>query len=400
MIKVNKNYNNIKETYLFTETARKIAAYAKANPSVKVIKMSIGDVTKPLVPEVVEAMKNASIEMGTSAGFHGYGPEQGYDFLKTKLQAYYAKEMNVKLDLDEIFISDGAKSDIANITDLFSNDNLIVVPDPVYPVYVDSNIMCGRKVSYVKGTIENGFLPMPTEDLEGDIFYLCSPNNPTGAAYSYEQLKVWVDFANKKNSIILYDAAYESFVSSNVPRSIFEIEGARTCAIEFCSFSKTAGFTGTRCGYTIVPKNLVIDGQSLNKMWLRRQTTKFNGVAYVVQKGAEAVFTESGLKNIREVISYYKRNAKVIMDTFDKLGVKYTGGIDSPYVWYQIPNGLTSWEYFDLLLEGCGVAGTPGSGFGECGEGYFRVTSFNTYENTIEAMKRIEDLYTKNNWRK
>lgn len=396
MVKVNKNYGNIKETYLFSETAKRIAAFSANNPDVKVIKMSIGDVTKPLARDVVEGMKKAACEMGTPEGFHGYGPEQGYPFLKEKIKNYYKNEMNVELDADEIFISDGAKSDIANITDLFSNENVIVVPDPVYPVYVDSNIMLGRKIVYINGSEENGFLPMPDENTEGDIFYLCSPNNPTGSAYTVDQLKIWVDFALKKQAIILFDAAYESFVTTDVARSIYQVDGAKNCAIEFCSLSKTAGFTGTRCGYTVVPKNLVFDDFSLNKMWLRRQTTKFNGVSYVVQRAAEAVFSENGLKEVRQTIKYYQRNALIITETLKRLGISFTGGVNSPYVWYKVPDGMTSWEYFDYLLSGCGVAGTPGSGFGECGEGYFRLTAFNTYENTVEAMRRLELLYKKN----
>lgn len=395
MVKINKNYGNIKETYLFSETAKKIAAFSKAHPEVKVIKMSIGDVTKPLVPQVVDAMVSASKEMGTPEGFHGYGPEQGYSFLKDKIKNYYEKEIGVELEADEIFVSDGAKSDIANITDLFSNDNVIVVPDPVYPVYVDSNVMLGREIRYIKGSENNNFLPMPSDQVKGDIFYLCSPNNPTGSAYTVEQLKVWVDFAIKNNAVILFDAAYESFVTTNAARSIFQVNGAKKCAIEFCSFSKTAGFTGTRCGYTVVPKTLQFDGFSLNKMWLRRQTTKFNGVSYVVQKGAEAVFSEDGLKNVRKTIEYYRENAAIMMRSLQKLGVDFTGGINSPYIWLKVPNGMTSWEFFDYLLENCGVAGTPGSGFGECGEGYFRLTAFNTHENTIEAMERIEKLLLK-----
>lgn len=395
MVKINKNYGNIKETYLFSETAKKIAAFSKAHPEVKVIKMSIGDVTKPLVPQVVDAMVSASKEMGTPEGFHGYGPEQGYSFLKDKIKNYYEKEIGVKLEADEIFVSDGAKSDIANITDLFSNDNVIVVPDPVYPVYVDSNVMLGREIRYIKGSENNNFLPMPSDQVKGDIFYLCSPNNPTGSAYTVEQLKVWVDFAIKNNAVILFDAAYESFVTTNAARSIFQVDGAKKCAIEFCSFSKTAGFTGTRCGYTVVPKTLQFDGFSLNKMWLRRQTTKFNGVSYVVQKGAEAVFSEDGLKNVRKTIEYYRENASIMMRSLQKIGVDFTGGINSPYIWLKVPNGMTSWEFFDYLLENCGVAGTPGSGFGECGEGYFRLTAFNTHENTIEAMERIEKLLLK-----
>ena len=395
MVKINKNYAKIKETYLFSETAKKIAAFSEKHPEIQVIKMSIGDVTKPLIPEVTEAMKKASEEMGTQKGFHGYGPEQGYDFLKDKIKKYYEQYIKVNLDADEIFISDGAKSDIANITDIFSNDNIIVIPDPVYPVYVDSNIMLGREIKYIHGTEENGFLPMPDPTVEGDIFYLCSPNNPTGAAYSNEQLKKWIDFVSERKGIILYDAAYESFVTSGAPRSVYEIEGAKNCAIEFCSLSKTAGFTGTRCGYTIVPKNLFFDGFSLNKMWLRRQTTKFNGVSYVVQRAAEAVFSDTGLKNIRKTINYYQRNARIMTDTLKKLGISFTGGEDSPYVWFKVPDGMSSWEFFDYLLNGCGVAGTPGSGFGNCGEGYFRLTAFNTYENTVEAMSRIEKLLKK-----
>lgn len=395
MVRINKNYQNIKETYLFSETARKISAFSNANPDVRVIKMSIGDVTHPLAPQVVDALVAASKEMGTKEGFHGYGPEQGYAFLKTKVKDYYLNEMSVDLAADEIFISDGAKSDIANITDLFANDNVIVVPDPVYPVYVDSNVMLGRKIVYIEGNEENSFLPMPKEGMEGDIFYLCSPNNPTGAVYNYEQLKIWVDFAVNRGGIILFDAAYESFVVDNVPRSIYEIEGAKKCAIEFCSLSKTAGFTGTRCGYTIVPHDLVFDGMSLNKMWLRRQTTKFNGVSYVVQRGAEAVFTEEGQKSVRATIEYYQRNATIIADTMKELGIKFTGGVNSPYIWFKVPDQFTSWEFFDYLLNNTGVAGTPGSGFGQCGEGYFRLTAFNTYENTVEAMQRLKDLYRK-----
>lgn len=392
MPKINTNYKNIKETYLFSETAKRINLFSQTHPDVKVIKMSIGDVTKPLVPQVVDAMVSAAKEMGTPEGFHGYGPEQGYPFLKNKIKDYYRNEINVALDADEIFISDGAKSDIANITDLFSNDNVIGIPDPVYPVYVDSNVMLGRKICFLPGSEENHFLPMPDEKTEGDIFYLCSPNNPTGAAYTIDQLKVWIDFAIRKNALILFDAAYESFVTSGAARSIYQVEGAKKCAIEFCSFSKTAGFTGTRCGYTIVPKTLIFDDMNLNKMWLRRQTTKFNGVSYVVQKGAEAVFSEDGLKNVRKTIDYYRKNAYVMTSALSEMGIEFTGGIDSPYVWLKVPNGMTSWEFFDYLLENCGVAGTPGSGFGDCGEGYFRLTAFNTYENTMEAMNRMKKI--------
>lgn len=395
MVKINGNYANIKESYLFSDVAKKINAFLADNPDKTVIRMGIGDVTQPLVQPVVEKLVSASKEMGDKDTFRGYGPEQGYGFLKEKIAAYYRDEIGADVNEDEIFISDGAKSDIANITDLFDDSNVICVPDPVYPVYVDTNVMRGRKIVYVKGNENNGFLPLPDEDTEGDIFYLCSPNNPTGAAYNYEQLKLWVDFVAKREGIILYDAAYESFVSEDLPRSIFEIEGAKSCAIEFCSLSKTAGFTGTRCGYTVVPTALIREGMSLNKMWLRRQTTKFNGVSYVVQRGAEGAFTQDGLAAVKDTIKIYKKNAEIMADALKECGVYFTGGINSPYIWLKCPDGMTSWEFFDVLLNECQVAGTPGSGFGECGEGYFRLTAFNTEENTKEAMRRIKNLLKK-----
>ncbi len=392
MFKTNKNYLNLKESYLFTDIAKKVAAYSAANPDKKLIKMGIGDVTQPLIPEVVEAMKKAAGEMGVKETFRGYGPEQGYGFLREKIAEYYLREMNVKLAPDEIFVSDGAKSDVGNFTDLLSNDNVIVVPDPVYPVYVDSNVMLGRKINYISGNEGNNFLPLPDDKTEGDVFYLCSPNNPTGATFNRDQLRAWVDFALKKNALILFDAAYEAFVQEDLPRSIYEIEGADRCAVEFCSFSKTAGFTGTRCGYTVVPKNLICDGMSLNKMWLRRQTTKFNGVSYVTQRGAEAVFSEQGLINVRKTIDLYRGNAKVMTDTVKKAGIWFTGGVNSPYVWIKCPHNMSSWEFFDYLLNNFQVVGTPGSGFGKNGEGYFRLTAFNTLENTIEAMSRLSKI--------
>lgn len=395
MVKINGNYANIKESYLFSDVAKKINAFLAANPDKTVIRMGIGDVTQPLVQPVVEKLVSASKEMGDKDTFRGYGPEQGYGFLKEKIAAYYRDEIGADVSEDEIFISDGAKSDIANITDLFDDSNVICVPDPVYPVYVDTNVMRGRKIVYVKGNENNGFLPLPDESTEGDIFYLCSPNNPTGAAYNYEQLKLWVDFVAKRDGIILYDAAYESFVSEDLPRSIFEIKGAKSCAIEFCSLSKTAGFTGTRCGYTVVPTALIREGMSLNKMWLRRQTTKFNGVSYVVQRGAEGAFTKDGLAAVKDTIKIYKKNAEIMADALKECGVYFTGGINSPYIWLKCPDGMTSWEFFDVLLNECQVAGTPGSGFGECGEGYFRLTAFNTEENTKEAMRRIKNLLKK-----
>ena len=328
--------------------------------------------------------------MGIQESFRGYGPEQGYDFLREAVQNYYRKH-NVSLELDEIFISDGAKSDLGNILDLFDKDNTVLVPDPVYPVYVDTNIMNGRKVIFANANSENSFLPMPDKNVKADIIYICSPNNPTGAVYNKEQLKAWIDYANQNSAVILFDSAYECFISDpELPRSIFEIEGAKTCAIEFCSLSKTAGFTGTRCGYTIVPKDL----GNLNKMWLRRQTTKFNGVPYIIQRGAEAVFTEEGMKEIAENLNYYKENAKIISQTMKECGIWFVGGQHSPYIWLKCPNNLSSWEFFDYLLENAQIVGTPGAGFGKNGEGYFRLTSFGSRENTIEAMERFKKLFS------
>lgn len=388
-MKINENYANLEQSYLFSTIAKKVNEYAAQNPDKKVIKLGIGDVTLPLCKAVTEALHKAVDEMGVQATFRGYGPEQGYDFLRKAVQKYYAKR-NVELELDEIFISDGAKSDLGNILDLFSKDNTVLVPDPVYPVYVDTNVMAGRKVVYVDANGENEFLPLPDKNVQADIIYICSPNNPTGAAYNKEQLQTWVDYAKSMNAIILFDAAYECFVSDeNLPRSIFEIEGAKDCAIEFCSLSKTAGFTGTRCGYTIVPKALGV----LNKMWVRRQTTKFNGVPYIVQRGAEAVFSEEGQKEIRENINYYKENAKVISDTLKSCGIWHVGGKHSPYIWLKCPNDMDSWTFFDYLLENAQVVGTPGAGFGKNGDGYFRLTSFGSKENTAEAMKRFKKLF-------
>ena len=369
-MKINENYLNLEESYLFSTVAKKVNEFIQNNPDKKVIRLGIGDVTLPLCKVVIEAMHKAVDEMAKKETFRGYGPEQGYDFLREKVQGYY-KKRNVELELDEIFISDGAKSDIGNILDIFSKDNVILVPDPVYPVYVDTNIMAGRKVIFANANEENGFLPLPDNNQKADIIYICSPNNPTGAVYNREQLKKWVDYAIKNNAIILFDAAYECFISDeSLPRSIFEIEGAKNCAIEFCSLSKTAGFTGTRCGYTIVPKLL----GKLNKFWLRRQTTKFNGVPYIIQRGAEAVFTEKGLDEIKENINYYKENAKIISETLDRCNIWHVGGKHSPYIWLKCPNNMKSWEFFDLLLEKIQVVGTPGSGFGKNGEGFFRLT--------------------------
>ncbi len=386
---INANYDNLEQSYLFSTISKKVNEFIQNNPEKKVIRLGIGDVTLPLCKTVIEAMHKAVDEMGVQATFRGYGPEQGYDFLREAVKKYYAKR-NVELELDEIFISDGAKSDLGNILDLFARDNTVLVPDPVYPVYVDTNIMAGRKVNYINANQDNEFLPLPDKNIKADIIYICSPNNPTGAVYNKEQLSEWVKYAFENNAVILFDSAYESFISDeSLPRSIYEIEGAKDCAIEFCSLSKTAGFTGTRCGYTIVPKNL----GKLNKMWVRRQTTKFNGVPYIVQRGAEAVFTEEGHAEIMKNINYYKKNAKLISDTLKDCGIWHVGGKHSPYIWLRCPNNMKSWEFFDFLLENAQIVGTPGAGFGKNGEGYFRLTSFGSYENTVEAMQRFRQLF-------
>ena len=390
---INQNYLKLNESYLFAEIARRIREWQSAHPelSSQLIRMGIGDVTRPLPKTVVDAMVKAAKEMGVAETFRGYGPEQGYDFLKTAIQSYY-KKFGVELALDEIFISDGAKSDLGNILDLFDENNTVLVTDPVYPVYVDTNMMSGRKIVYAMSSEENGFLPLPAPEYRADIIYLCSPNNPTGAVYDREGLTKWVRFAQENNAILLFDAAYECFVTGDLPHSIYEIPGARDVAIEFCSFSKKAGFTGTRCGYTIVPDTLKRDGASLNKMWLRRQTTKFNGVSYITQRGAEAVFTEAGEREIEENLQYYRDNASIITETMDRLHIYYTGGKNSPYIWLKCPGDMDSWSFFDKLLNEAYVVGTPGAGFGKSGEKFFRLTAFSTHENTREAMARFEKL--------
>lgn len=390
-MKVNKNYANVAQSYLFTDIAKRVEIFSKNNPGKKIIKMGIGDVTLPLCDAVIKKMHLAVDEMGKKETFKGYGPEQGYAFLRNAIKDYY-KSHNVELDADEIFVSDGAKSDLGNILDLFDNDNVCLVPDPVYPVYVDTNIMAGRKVIFMNANEENGFLPLPEKDTKCDIIYICSPNNPTGAAYNRSQLKEWVDYAIGNNAVILFDSAYEAFIEEDLPRSIFEIEGAEKCAIEFCSFSKTAGFTGTRCGYTVVPKNLEFDGMNLNKMWLRRQTTKFNGVPYIVQAGASAVFTEEGQAQIKAALSYYKENAHIMAKTLGEMGIWFTGGKNSPYIWLKCPGNMKSWDFFDHLLEKANVVGTPGAGFGKNGEGFFRLTAFGDKENTALAMERFKNI--------
>ncbi len=390
-MKINKNYLNLKDDYLFATISQKVSDYVKNNPDNEIIRLGIGDVTKPLCGAVISALHEAVEEMSTEEGFRGYGPYEGYEFLRNAIKVDYA-DKNVQIESDEIFVGDGAKSDVANILDIFSRENTVLIPDPVYPVYVDTNIMHAREIKYIDANKENAFLPLPNEEVKADIIYLCSPNNPTGAVYDKNQLKVWVDFARKNDAIILFDCAYEAFISEeNLPRSIYEIEGAKECAIEFCSFSKTAGFTGTRCSYCIVPDELTFEGVSLRKLWMRRQSTKYNGVSYVIQKGATAVFSEEGKKQIRNTIDYYKNNAKIISKAMDDLDVFYTGGINSPYIWLKCPNNMTSWDFFDFLLNEANVVGTPGSGFGKNGEGFFRLTAFGSYENTVKAMKRIKE---------
>ena len=390
-MKINRNFDNLVPSYLFAEIASRTNAYIKANPDKKVIKLGIGDVTLPLAPVVIDALKKGADELGRKETFKGYPEYEGYDFAREAVAGYY-KKSGVTVSPDEIFISDGAKSDTGNIGDIFGADNIVMVTDPVYPVYVDSNIMAGRQVVYAPCTRENGFLAMPDPAVHADIIYLCSPNNPTGAAYNADQLKAWVDYANENDAVILYDAAYEAFITDDSPRSIFAIDGSRTCAIEFCSLSKTAGFTGTRCGYTVIPKDLVRDGHNIHDLWYRREATKFNGVSYPVQCAAAAVFSDEGLAQIRENLNYYKENARIIASALDELGVYYTGGKNSPYIWLECPNGMGSWEFFDYLLQNAQVVGTPGEGFGKCGEGYFRLTSFGDRDNTVEAVERIKAL--------
>lgn len=399
MPKLNENYLNVQDSYLFAEIARRVRTYEEKHPdkAASVIRLGIGDVTRPLTAGAVASLHEAVEMQADPETFKGYGPEQGYAFARNAVAEYYGRN-GVKVDPDDVFISDGAKSDTGNITELFSKDNVILVPDPVYPVYVDTNTMDGKQIAYMNGTEENDFLPMPDSSVKADIIYLCSPNNPTGACYNREQLQVWVDYALENEAVILFDSAYEAFVSQpELPRSIYEAEGAEKCAIEFCSLSKTAGFTGTRFSYTVVPKELVFtasNGQimSLRDMWNRRQSTKFNGTPYIIQYAAAAVLSEEGMKECMENISYYMENARMIAETLRRKGISFTGGVNSPYIWFKCPNGMESWEFFDYLLENAQVVGTPGAGFGVNGKNYFRLTSFGTHENTKKAMERFEKL--------
>ena len=403
MFRINENYVRLPGSYLFSDIARKVAAYTAAHPDRPIIRLGIGDVTRPLAPAVVAAMKQACDEMGDAATFRGYGPEQGYGFLREAIAEHDYRARGVDIAADEVFVSDGAKSDTGNIGDIFGADNVVAVCDPVYPVYVDTNAMAGRagevqadgrwsRLVYMPCTEANGFIPaLPA--VKPDMIYLCFPNNPTGAAITYDGLRQWVEYAREIGAVILYDSAYEAFITEDLPHSIFEIEGAKECAIEFRSFSKTAGFTGTRCGYTVVPRALTCGGVSLGALWNRRQTTKFNGVPYIVQRGAEAVYSAEGQAQTRETIAYYLHNAKVIREGLTAAGFTVSGGVNAPYIWMKTPDGMTSWDFFDALIERAGVVGTPGSGFGPSGEGYFRLTSFGSLENSLAAIERIRKAF-------
>lgn len=406
MIKINENFAKLPVNYLFVEIDNRVKKYSAEHPGTEIIRMGIGDVTRPLPKAVTDAMAKAAREYENAATFHGYGPEAGYFFLRDAISKNDFQSRGVEIGPDEIFVSDGAKSDTGNIGDIFSPDNVVAVCDPVYPVYVDTNVMSGRagnpladgrfdRIVYMPCRRENNFLPeIPKQ--AADMVYLCFPNNPTGVGISRGELKKWVDYALANQAVLLYDAAYEAFITEpGMPHSIYEIEGAKKCAIEFRSFSKTAGFTGVRCAYTMIPKELEFGGVSLNKLWARRQSTKMNGVSYVVQRGAEAVFSEEGKKGVRENIAYYHANAKIIREGLASAGFEVYGGVNSPYVWLKTPSGLSSWEFFDLLLQKANVVGTPGAGFGSCGEGFFRLTSFSTKENTEKAVRRIVEKFAR-----
>ncbi len=404
MAHMNENYRKLPGSYLFSEIARRTEAFAAAHPDADLIRMGIGDVTRPLVPAVTEAMHAAVDDLARTETFHGYGPEQGYAFLREAIAEHDFAARGVAIEPDEIFISDGAKSDCGNIGDIFATDNVIAVCDPVYPVYVDSNAMAGRagdydaqaerwtNIHYMPTTAENGFCPALPET-PVDIIYLCSPNNPTGTVLTADQLQAWVDYANEHDAVIMFDAAYERFITEEgVPHSIYEVPGAETCAIEFRSFSKTAGFTGARCGYTVVPKALGRDGQSLNELWNRRQCTKFNGASYVIQRGAAAVYTPEGERQVDETIAYYRENARLIKEGLEAAGYTVYGAVNSPYIWCKTPEGAGSWEFFDRLLNEAGIITTPGAGFGPAGEGYIRLTAFGDRADAERAMERIRAL--------
>ncbi|MEE1053780.1 MAG: LL-diaminopimelate aminotransferase [Acutalibacteraceae bacterium] len=395
MITPNMHYADLKDSYLFYNIAQKTKAYLEAHPDKKLYRMGIGDVSLPLADAVIKALHEAVDDQAQKDTFHGYMPECGAPFLREAIADYYATR-NVKLSPEEVFVSSGASDELGDILDLFDRSSTALVIEPAYPAYVDANVMAGRKIVHLSSGKENGFLPSPDDNLKADILYICSPNNPTGAVFSREQLKAWVDYANKNGSVILFDAAYEAFIEDEtLPHSIFEIDGAESCAIEICSFSKTAGFTGTRLGYTVIPKKLERNGMNLNSMWVRNRTTKTNGVSYIIQKGGAAVFTPEGQKQIHDNIAVYKNNAKVLMQAFDSLGIWYCGGKNAPYIWIKCPENMGSWEFFDYLLNEIQVVGTPGEGFGACGEGYFRFSTFGNPDDTKEAANRLCKLLKK-----
>ena len=392
MITPNMHYADLKDSYLFYNIAQKTKAYLAENPDKKLLRLGIGDVSLPLCEAVINELHNAVDDQAAKESFHGYMPECGAPFLREAIADYY-KNRGVVLSSDEVFVSSGASDELGDILDLFDKESSCLVIEPAYPAYVDANIMAGRNIIHLSSGKENGFLPSPNKDIKADILYICSPNNPTGAVFSKEQLKAWVDFANENGSVILFDAAYEAFIEDDtLPHSIFELEGAKTCAIEICSLSKTAGFTGTRLGYTVISKALERNGMNLNDMWVRNRTTKTNGVSYIIQKGGAAVFTAEGRRQINENIKLYKENAKILMQALDKLGIWYCGGKNAPYIWLKCPNNMGSWEFFDYLLNEIQVVGTPGEGFGKCGEGYFRFSTFGSPEDTKEAAKRLCEL--------
>ncbi len=392
MIKLNENFNKLKKNYLFAEIARRTEEYKAKNPGADVIKLGIGDVTLPLCKSVLDAMHEAVNEMGNAATFKGYGPYEGYEFLRKAISESYLR-YGIDINPDEIYVSDGAKSDTANILEIFEADGNVLIPNPTYPVYVDSSILSGRNISYIDANETNNFLPLPDYSVKPGIIYLCSPNNPTGAVYDKNQLKKWVDYALENRAIILFDAAYEAFIEDpELPHSIFEIEGSKDCAIEICSFSKGAGFTGVRCGYVTIPNNLMIDGKSVGGMWLRRQSIKFNGTSYITQRGAAAALSEEGMEQARHNIDYYKGNAKMLSNTLKEMNIWHIGGENSPYIWLKCPNAMNSWEFFDILLNNANIVGTPGSGFGTNGEGFFRLSSFGSREDVEKAIQRIKSL--------
>lgn len=395
MIRPNMHYSELKDSYLFYNIAQKTKAYVEQHPGVKLLRMGIGDVSLPLCDAVIKALHEAVDDQASKSSFHGYMPECGASFLRDTIAKYY-ENRGVSLSSDEVFVSSGASDELGDILDLFERSGSALVIEPAYPAYVDANVMAGRKIVHLASGEENSFLPEPSEEIKADLLYICSPNNPTGAVFSRNQLQAWVDFANENGSVILFDAAYEAFIEDEtLPHSIFELDGAKTCAIEICSLSKTAGFTGTRLGYTVIPKALKRSGMNLNEMWVSNRTTKTNGVSYIIQKGGAAVFTEEGQKQIHENIRIYKKNAKVLMKALDQLGIWYCGGKNAPYIWMKCPNGMGSWEFFDYLLHEIQVVGTPGEGFGACGEGYFRFSTFGSPEDTKEAAERLVKLLSK-----